>query len=269
MTTPIRLLLSDVDGTLVTQDKRITPATHAAIRRLGEAGIGFTITSSRPQYGMRHLIDELELRLPVGAFNGGVIAEPDGTIVESHRIPEDAARKAIAFLGAQPGVETWVYTDREWLASDPDGAFVPKERHTIRTEPTITARLDAFADRTIKIVAASNDHDRLAECERYLQTQLAGRAEAARSQPYYLDVTPPGLDKGTVLHALSRRLGIAPAEIAAIGDMNNDVAMLRLAGLPIAMGNGSEAAKAAASVVSRSNEEDGFAYAVEQFILGR
>ena len=265
---PIRLLISDIDGTLVTNDKRITDATHAAVRRLREAEIGFTITSSRPHFGMRHLVDELGITLPVGAFNGGVIAGPDLAVLERSFIPEDAARTAVDFLGRQAGVEIWVFTDTDWIVVDQAGSFLPKESRTISMEPVVRTGFDDALGRAIKIVGACPDHDVLADCERRLQPLVAGRAEAARSQSYYLDVTPPGVDKGTVLQALSRRLGIPPEEIAAIGDMDNDIAMLKLAGLPIAMGNGSEAAKAAASLVSRSNEAEGFAYAVDHFVLG-
>ena len=92
------------------------------------------------------------------------------------------------------------------------------------------------------------------------------QASAVRSQSYYLDVTPPGQDKGTFVEAMAKRLGIPTDVVATIGDMQNDLAMFRESGLSVAMGNATDDVKKQASHVTGSNEEEGFAGAVE-FIL--
>ena len=264
----ISLVLSDVDGTLVTHDKRLAPATIEAVRRLREHGIGFTVASSRPAFGLRMLVEPLALNLPMGAFNGGaLVAPPDLTPIEQHLVPPHAAARAIEVLTSF-GVDIWVFTSTEWLLRDPEGPYVERERRTVQSEPGVVERFDEFLSATLKIVGASADFARLAECEAAMRTALAGAASAVRSQPYYLDVTAPGLDKGTVLDALSRRLGIPLDEIAAIGDMENDLPMLGKAGFAIAMGNAPPEVKAAADAVTLTNDEDGVAAAIDRFILG-
>ena len=261
-----RILVSDVDGTLVTHDKVLTDATVAAIHRLEAAGIGFTVVSSRPPFGMSHVLAQLGPKLPYGAYNGGAVMAPDGAVLEQTFIPEAAAREAAAYL-REAGIGVWVFADGQWLVTDPAGDYVERERHTIGTGPVVVPAFGDALARAGKIVGASRDFAHLAACEAALHARLHDTAEVARSQQYYLDVTPAGLSKGTFLEALSRRTGVPIAEMAAIGDMDNDVAMLRIAGLSIAMGNASEAARAAASRTTASNEEDGVAWAIDNIIL--
>jgi hydroxymethylpyrimidine pyrophosphatase-like HAD family hydrolase len=119
----------------------------------------------------------------------------------------------------------------------------------------------------VKIVGISDDLDLVAACEKATQKALGEKASAARSQPYYLDVTHPHANKGTVVETLSKLLNIPPAQIATMGDMPNDVLMFRKSGFSIAMGNASDEVKAQASAVTDSNENEGFAKAVRKFVL--
>lgn len=263
----IALVVSDVDGTLVTRDKRVTEATRLAVRRLADRGIGFTITSSRPPFGLKGVIEALDLRLPLGPFNGGMLVRPDLTVVEEHLIPEEAARTAVQALEAQ-GIGAWVFADGRWLLTDPHGDYVERERRTIATDPVVVPDLGPHLARAGKIVGASRDFAGLSALETSLQAALAGRASVARSQDYYLDVTPAGVDKGTVVDALSRLTGVPRDQIAALGDMANDLPMLARVGLPIAMGNATAAVKALARHVTLSNDEDGVAHAIDRYVLG-
>ncbi len=124
-------------------------------------------------------------------------------------------------------------------------------------------------DRAAKIVGVSDDFDRVERCEADLQMVLGASASAIRSQRYYVDVTHPEANKGTVLDYLARTLEIAHDEIVTVGDGSNDVAMFRKCGFAIAMGNADDEVKAEADVVTDSNEANGFAKAVERFILAR
>lgn len=263
----IRLVLSDVDGTLVTKDKQLTPATIAAVRRLDAAGIGFTVASSRPPAGFRSLVEPLNLRLPIGAFNGGTVLTPQFEVLEEHFVAAEAAQTAVRML-AEFGAATWVFADGNWLVTDPASEYVAHEQRTIGAAPMVVTAFGAALGRAGKIVGASPDFDRLAACEQALQAALGGSAQASRSQRYYLDITPAGLDKGSMVETLSRRLGIPTAAIATIGDMANDIPMFRRSGMGIAMGNATDEVKAAAAKVTASNEADGFALAMERFILG-
>ena len=263
----ISLVVSDVDGTLVTSDKRLTPATLDAVRRLGQAGIAFTVASSRPPVGLAMLVEPLRLKLPMGAFNGSTVVSPDLTVVEEHLIPADAAREAVDRLIAS-GADVWVFAEGQWLLRDPAGAYTDRERRTLLHEPTVVADLGPHLDRAAKIVGVSADFPLLAAQEAEIAAALGDGASVHRSQRYYLDVTPPGVDKGSLVDALARALGIGPEGIVTLGDMANDIALFRRSGFPIAMGNADEHVRAAAKAVTRTNDEDGFAAAIDAYVLG-
>jgi hypothetical protein len=262
----IALVVSDVDGTLVTHDKRLTDGARRAVQRLHDAGIGFTITSSRPPVGMRFLVEPLGITLPMGPFNGSSIVDPHLEPIEQHLIPAPAARRSIELLD-RFGVDVWLFTNDQWIVRRDDGKYVPHERNTIQFDPTFADDFGRWIARACKIVGASADPALLERCEKAMQAALGNAAFAVRSQSYYLDVTPPGQNKGTFVEAMARRLNIPLGAIATIGDMQNDLAMFSVSGLSIAMGNATEDVKRQATHVTKSNDDEGFAAAVDM-ILG-
>jgi Cof subfamily protein (haloacid dehalogenase superfamily) len=261
------LLVSDVDGTLVTPDKTLTPATIAAVHALRRAGIGFAVTSSRPPRGLAMLVEPLGIDTPLCGFNGGLIAGSDMRPIEGVTLAPDAARRTLEFLHRHR-IETWLFDQWNWYVTDPGTAFCMREQRTVAFAPTAVDDFSEVADRAYKIVGASDDHARLAALETELRGLVGGAASASRSQPYYLDVTAPTADKGRAVHAFSRILAVPRPRIAVIGDGGNDVAMYREAGFAIAMGNAAAETRAAATAVTASNAEDGFAKAVSRYILG-
>jgi Cof subfamily protein (haloacid dehalogenase superfamily) len=260
--TRIALVVSDVDGTLLTKDKTLTDASKAAVARLHAAGIGFTITSSRPTIGMRFLTEPLGITLPVGGFNGSSIVDAAMNPIEQHLIPVSAVQRTLDLL-QEYGVDIWLFTNEQWLTKNPDGEYVPNEKRAIKADPTIIDDFTPYLARACKVVGASSDAALLARCEAAVQKALGAQATAVRSQSYYLDITPPGQNKGTFVRAMARRLGISTDAVATIGDMHNDVAMFEVSGLSFAMGNASDEVKARAKRVTASNEEDGFAKAMD------
>jgi len=264
----VDLVISDVDGTLVTPDKQLTMAAIAAVKKLHERGIGFTITSSRPSFGMRMFVAPLGLTLPLGAFNGSSIVSPSLEPIANHTIPEAIAQRSIALL-KQSGVGVWVFTNTHWFVNaDEDDEYLAREQHTIETAPTVVPDLSACAAGACKIVGVSADFEKLAKCESTVQQALGAGASAVRSQNYYLDITPTGFDKGTFVEAMALCLGIATSRIATIGDMQNDLAMFAKSGVSYAMGNASDDVKAQASAQTSSNEQDGFAKAIDGILAG-
>jgi Cof subfamily protein (haloacid dehalogenase superfamily) len=262
----ISLVVSDVDGTLVTPDKELTDASVRAVATLAERGIKFTVTSSRPPFGLRMLLKPLNLKLPVGAFNGGCVVDPSLVVLEQHTIPVRASRRAIELL-RQRGVDVWLFTADAWLLRDLDGVNVERERHTVQTAPSVVEDLTPRLDQAMKIVGVSNDFDRLAQCEQDLRVEIGADASVSRSQRYYLDIIAPGVDKGVFVRNLSARVGVPREEIATIGDMENDLPMFAQSGLSIAMGNADDHVKSHASHVTASNANEGFAEAVARHIL--
>jgi Cof subfamily protein (haloacid dehalogenase superfamily) len=264
----ISLVLADVDGTLVTADKVLTPRARAAVKALHTAGIAFAITSGRPPRGMAMLIDPLALRTPVAGFNGGIFVEPDMTIMEEHVLAPDGARRALELI-LRNGLDVWVYSGKDWLVRDRNAPHVAREQWTVKFAPTITDNFNTVLGNAVKIVGVSDDLDLVARCEKEAQDALGTGASAARSQPYYLDVTHPDANKGTVVTTLSKLLSVPAGEIATIGDMPNDVLMFRNSGLSIAMGNASQDVQSRADLVTASYEDEGFAKAIERFVLHR
>jgi Cof subfamily protein (haloacid dehalogenase superfamily) len=263
--TRIALVVSDVDGTLVTKDKVLTDGAKRAVQRLRDAGIGFTITSSRPPMGMRFLIEPLGITLPVGPFNGSSIVDASLKPIEQHLIPPDAARKSLDLL-AEFGVDMWLFTQDQWIIKRDDGKYVPHEQMTIQHDPIYAEDFTPYMASACKIVGASADPARLEACEVAMQKALGNTALAIRSQTYYLDVTPPGKNKGTFVQAMATRLAISTDAIATIGDMQNDLAMFKVSGLSVAMGNAADDVKQQATLVTTSNEDEGFAGAVEMIL---
>jgi Cof subfamily protein (haloacid dehalogenase superfamily) len=263
----IRLLLADVDGTLVDSRKELTAAARAAAHALRDAGIRLAITSGRPPRGMAMLIDPLAPEGPIAGFNGGVLVNPDLSVIESHTLAMPVARRTVDLLLGH-GLDVWVYTEDDWLIRDPQAPHVDREARTVAFGPVVVQAFgDAQLARVVKIVGVSDDLARVADCEKGARAALGETASAARSQPYYLDVTHPKANKGEVVSTLSRLLDIVPERIATIGDMPNDILMFRRSGLSIAMGNASDEVKAQASAVTASNDDEGFAEAVRRFVL--
>jgi Cof subfamily protein (haloacid dehalogenase superfamily) len=266
-THPIKMVIADVDGTLVTQEKVLTKRAAQAVLSLHEAGIQFSVTSGRPPRGMAMLLDPLKLTQPLAAFNGGVLIKPDlKTVVDQKFLPAGVPEKVIEAI-ENHGLDVWVYTDTEWFVRDPNAAHVAREQWTVKFPPTVVKKFAGLLGRVAKIVGVGDDLDRVAKCEKDVQQAGGTHISAARSQPYYLDVTHPQANKGEVVLSISRLLNIPAAEIATLGDMPNDVLMFKKSGVSIAMGNASPEVQASATYVTTSNEEEGFANAIEKFVL--
>jgi len=266
-TSKVSLVLADVDGTLLTVEKILTPGAGEAVRALKAAGIDFAITSGRPPRGMAMLIAPLALRTPIAGFNGGVFVNPDLSVIASHPLDLVTAKQTLK-LFLDRGIDAWVYTADEWFIRNRDAPHVAREAWTVKFDAKVVpAFIDAYLARAVKIVGVSDDLVLLAACETAAQNALGKKASAERSQPYYLDVTHSQANKGEVVATLSKLLNIPAEEIATIGDMPNDVLMFRRSGVSIAMGNASDEVKAQASAVTASNEDEGFAKAMQKFVL--
>ena len=262
----IQLLIADVDGTLVTQDKVLTSRSIAAAARLKDAGIKFAITSGRPPLGMRMLIKPLSITTPISAFNGGLFVNPDLSIIDQKVLPADVAGQVVKTI-TDHHLDVWVYRGNDWFALSAHGSHVDRESGTVKFKPEIVKTFDGLLDNVVKIVGVSDDREAVARAEADSQEQFGDHVSATRSQPYYLDVTHPDANKGGVALRLAQEFKISASHIATIGDMPNDVLMFAHSGLSIAMGNADTQVKRAARRVTKSNEEDGFAIAVEKYIL--
>lgn len=267
-TQTIAAVLADVDGTLVTKQKVLTPRALQAVKQLQERGVIFAITSGRPPRGMRMLVEPLGMTGPMAAFNGGIIVLPDMTVVDERTIAADVAQAVVETMRAH-GLYVWIYRGTEWYITDPHAPHAEREARTVQFQPTVVPTYEGLLDGIVKIVGVSDDYEAVARGEAAVRRQFGAQVSAARSQPYYLDVTHPTANKGNVVERLSRYYHIPLEKIATLGDQANDVSMFRRSGLSIAMANASEEVRQAATVVTASNEDEGFAKAIEEFILPR
>jgi Cof subfamily protein (haloacid dehalogenase superfamily) len=260
--TRIALVVSDVDGTLLTKDKVLTDKAARAVRQLEDSGVAFTVVSSRPTIGMRFLIEPLRITMPFGSFNGSSITDPQLKPIEQHVLPASAAQRSLEIL-KQFGVDAWLFTNDQWFADNADGEYNPWEKRTIKADPVFVEDFAPYLATACKLVGSSSDPVLLKRCEAAMQQEVGTRVTVACSQTYYLDVTPPGHDKGTFVQAMAKRLDISTDAVATIGDMQNDLAMFGVSGMSIAMGNATDEIKRQATNVTTSNQDEGFAGAIE------
>lgn len=263
----IRLVVSDMDGSLLAPGGVLTPRAAQAVARLNSAGIRFAVTSSRPPRGMHMLVEPLALRTPLSGFNGGVITAPELEVLESHTIAPATAASAVAFLRAQ-GMDAWIFTLDSWFVLNAHAPHVDRESQAVRFAPVVVPEFtEVHFAHAAKIVGVSDDHALVAHAGAEIGSVTGANAAASRSQQYYLDITHPLANKGQVVKALAKRLGFPLSDIATLGDMHNDVLMFRESGFSIAMGNANDEVKQEASVVTDTNDSEGFAKAMEKFIL--
>jgi len=261
-----RLLVADIDGTLVRSDKSLSEQTIAAARRLMAAGVPIALISARPPSGMLWMAQALGLTTPLAAFNGGTIIQPDGRILSAARLSPETAQQALALID-RPGVVKWLFRAGRWHVDRLDGTHDVAERKAANQQPIVGGDFGQLLDAVDKIVAVSEDHAMLAGLEPQVAGALGTAATVIRSQVYYLDITAPAANKGDGVAALAAAAGVPLAAVAAIGDQRNDMAMFRRAGLSIAMGQGPDEVRACAMRVTGSNDEDGVAQAIDTILL--
>jgi hypothetical protein len=265
MTMRIQLLVSDVDGTIVRHDRTLAPSTIAAAVRLREAGIRLALISSRPPGGLAVLRGPLALDTPCAGFNGALVQDEAGQTIAEHTIPENACREAVARLEAD-GLDVWVFAGGEWLLRNERAAYIASEQRSIAMGWRVVQDFTPHLGRVHKVMGSSSDFARCARAAADLSGALRGDAAVLRSQDYYVDVTHPRANKGEAALVIAQRLGIAPADMAAIGDMPNDLPMFAASGLAIAMGNARNEVRARARITVADNDHDGWAEAVARIL---
>jgi Cof subfamily protein (haloacid dehalogenase superfamily) len=218
---------------------------------------------------MEMLVEPLELSTPMAAFNGGQLVDPTPKldVLEQHVVPEHLVAPIAELMGSF-GLAVWLYRGTDWYVPDPKGPHVDREAWTVKFQPKVMQDgLDGLTTDVVKLVGVSDDHGAVAAASTAAHDHFSDHVTAAASQPYYLDVTHPQANKGSVAKTLARRFDLKPEEIATIGDMPNDILMFAHSGLSIAMGNADPQVKRAARRVTQSNEDEGFAIAMERFVL--
>jgi Cof subfamily protein (haloacid dehalogenase superfamily) len=266
----VRLVVLDVDGTLLTSDARLTPGTAAAVGRARGRGMEVCLATSRGPGGLRWLVGELDLDPWVVAFQGALVGRLDrtgalvGAALVDEPMPAGAARAVLAEAAAAGLSGSW-FVGSSWFAMADDAAM-RREAGIVRDGFTVAAPLaDGRDPHKLMLIAGRPD---LVPALHAIAGRLPGACAGHFSHDDYLEVTRAGVDKAKALVTLAGRLDIPLAEAAAVGDGHNDLGLLGAVGLPIAMGNAKPALKRVAAFVTGSNDEDGVAAALDRLAGG-
>lgn len=266
-----KLLVLDVDGTLLNEAKEISKRTLAALLKVQQMGVRIVLASGRPTYGLLPLAKSLELGNYGGylvSYNGcQIISAQNGEILFERRINPEL----VPYLEKKARKNNFAlltYHDDTLVTDSPENRHVQREAALnnlqIIREDEFSVGID-FAP--CKCVLVSDDEEALIDLEAYWKKRLDGTMDVFRSERYFLEVVPCGVDKANTLGALLDMLKVKRDEVMAIGDGVCDVTMIQLAGMGVAMGHSPESVKACADYVTVSNEDDGVAQAVEKAIL--
>lgn len=266
-----KLLVLDVDGTLLNDEREISKRTLAAMLKVQQMGVRIVLASGRPTYGLMPLAKTLELGNYGGfvlSYNGcQIIKAQNGEILFERRINPEML-PYLEKKARKNGFAIFTYHDDTLITDSPDNEYIKNEallnNLKIIREDEFSTAID-FAP--CKCMLVSDKEKALIGLEQHWEKRLAGTLDAFRSEPYFLEVVPCGVNKANTLGALLEHLGVTREEVIAVGDGVCDVTMLQLAGMGVAMGHSQDSVKVCADYVTASNEEDGVALAVEKLIL--
>lgn len=266
-----KLLVLDVDGTLLNDEREISKRTLAALLKIQQMGVRIVLASGRPTYGLMPLAKTLELGNYGGfvlSYNGcQIIKAQNGEILFERRINPEML-PYLEKKARKNGFAIFTYHDDTLITDSPDNEYIKNEallnNLKIIKEDEFSTAID-FAP--CKCMLVSDKEKALIGLEQHWEKRLAGTLDAFRSEPYFLEVVPCGVNKANTLGALLEHLGVTREEVIAVGDGVCDVTMLQLAGMGVAMGHSQDSVKVCADYVTASNEEDGVALAVEKLIL--
>lgn len=263
----IRLVISDVDGTLLDDQKQVTPRAKEAVKALRAAGIGFTFVSARPPKALKPLAEELEVDQPFVSFNGAMVCSPSLEVL-SQKLMTQRSSTHSAQLIVDHGLDLWAFVGTDWYVTEPFGPHTPHHREMLGPPKQLNFSLE-ICSAAAKIVGVSDDREKMAACEAAMRADATMSISVSRSSDYYLDVTDKDANKGLAVDALSSLLNIPASQIATLGDMPTDMLMFAKSGFSIAMGQADAAVKSAAKAVTAANSDEGFAKAIENYFLGR
>ena len=266
-----KLLVIDVDGTLLNDQKQITPHTKAAILKAQQMGVHVVLASGRPTGGILPLAQELELNNYGGyviSYNGAQIIDmPTGKVLFEKRLNPEL----IPYLDKKAkknDFAIFTYLEDFLITDSIDDPFVQQEANLNNMHIRQVSNFPNAIDfEPCKCILASDNEEELVGLENHWKKKLAGAADVFRSEDYFLEVVPPSVDKGNAMALLMEMLKMSREEVIAIGDGIADVPMLQLAGLGIAMGNARDSVKVCATAMTLTNEQDGVAVAIEKAIL--
>lgn len=268
----IKLIALDMDGTLLTEDKKIPQAHIDAIHQAIQAGVKLVLCTGRPLVGVKPYFQELGLENEneyVIVDNGCAIHQTsDWQIIDWQELKPDDIRYLYS-LAEQSHVQLTLFDEEHYfVVGEKASKIVTDDAALVFTTPTEISLEEACSGqhRMFQAMFLGNP-EQVDDFDTKFSQELCQRFSGVRSQPVIYEAMPKGVTKAFALERLAQRLEINPEEIMALGDANNDIEMLQFAGLGVAMGNSSQHVKDLADYVTDSNEENGVATAIAKFIL--
>lgn len=255
---PLRLLCLDIDGTLLNTAHQLPPENRAAVQYAAEHGLTVCLMSARPPQAIEPITQALGVPGPVASF-GGALIEDGAKRLSDRRLPMDATRTVIG-LAQQAGMSLSFYRNRDWLVTQED-FWSRAEGEITGLHPTCLPLADALADGAPHKLLCMGEKAEIDHFLHLLQSKMLS-VSLLRSKDTYLEILPENADKADALRALCQLLHISPRQAMAIGDHDVDCTLLRAAGIGVAMGNGSPAARQAADWIAPDNDHAGVAAAL-------
>ena len=265
---PYRAIALDLDGTLTNHEKVVTPKTREALLKAAAKGAVIILASGRPTYGIEPVAECLELNQRGGyilSYNGGnIVNAKTGEKLFSQFLPDEVIPELYAYA-KEHGHALLGYAGNEIITEMPDDQYVKEESRINKMNIRKVENLfEAMEPHPTKLLM-TGDPTLMLKAEKELVEKLGDRMDIFRSAPFFLELVPKGIDKAKSLTRLLTKINLTPADLIAFGDGYNDLSMLKLAGMGVAMENAAPEVRAEADYVTLSNEEDGVAAALTHF----
>ena len=265
---PYRAIALDLNGTLTNHEKVVTPKTREALLKAASEGAVIILASGRPTYGIEPVAECLELNKQGGyilSYNGGnIVNAQTGEKLFSQFLPDEVIPELYAYA-KEHGHALLGYAGNEIITEMPDDQYVKEEsrinKMNIRKVDNLFESLEPHPTKLLM----TGDPTLMLKAEEKLVEKLGDRMDIFRSAPFFLELVPKGIDKAKSLTRLLTKINLTPADLIAFGDGYNDLSMLKLAGIGVAMENAAPEVRAEADYVTLSNEEDGVAAALTHF----
>lgn len=265
-----RLLVLDLDGTLTNERKEITPHTLETLLKVQDAGVKIVLASGRPTYGIVPLAKELEMDRRGGyilSFNGGTIIDTlTREVIYETTLPCELVAPLYEFSKSSD-TTIITYKDEFIISEQPENRYVGHELFLTKMKPLKVVSFAESVDFAPDKCLIVGEPEKLIPLEKEIAAQYGERMNVFRSEPFFLELVPLGIDKALSLDRLLTHMGAKREEMIAVGDGFNDLTMIEFAGLGVAMANAQQKVKDAADFITLSNEEDGVAHVAERFIL--
>lgn len=265
-----KVLAFDIDGTLTNSKKQIEVSTKVAVRKAAEQGCTIAIATGRPIQGVREFANELNFHKIKGyviSLNGGLVMSwQDGKIIQEKKIPAEFNGR-ICDLAKEHGVTLLTYEGDDVITEKPEDEYVQFETRINKIKARKVENLKEYLSFTVPKFIMVGDGDVLAEVEKKVKPLLDKDLDVYRSEPFFLEILPKGINKANALEMLLKEVGAKREELMAFGDGYNDISMIEYAGMGVAMSNGNDLIKEKADYVAPSNDEGGIAHVLEKFVL--